>query len=165
MKSRHFLLLLVVVVSLLGVGCAPARSEMNYLTLGGRGEVRGEMNGLEFSAVIEISPSGDCVAVEYHSPEALSSLKMTAQGETCRVKLGDVDFVCDVDEVGGFLQPVTAFLPYVDAKTVQKEGENTVLTFPTGGKLTLSPKGYPVSFEGEGIALEVVWWEMGTEQK
>ena len=143
MKIRHFLLLLVVVMSFLGVGCAPARSEMNYLAAGGRGEVNGVMNGLAFSAVIEISPSGDCVAVEYHSPESLSSLKLTAQGEECRVNLGDVDFFCGLDEVSGFLRPVTAFLPYGDAKTVQKEGEDTVLTFPSGGKLTLSPKGEP----------------------
>ena len=163
MKIRHFLLSIVVLMSLWGVGCTPARSGMDYLAAGGRGEVNGVMDGLAFSAVIEISPSGDCVVVEYHSPESLSSLKLTAKGEKCRVELGEVDFVCGVDEVGGFLRPVTSFLTHGDAKTVQKEGEDTVLTFPSGGKLTLSPKGEPLSFLGEEIELRVVWWERGEE--
>ena len=162
MKTRQFLLLLVVLVSWWGVGCAPLQNSTDYIYSGGRGEVRGRVGELEFSALVSMAPNGGVLQVEYTSPPSLCGLRLMAQGESCEVALGEVCFVCDIDEVAGFLHPVSAFLPHEDAKTVQKQGENTVLTFPSGGKLTRSPKGEPISFEGEGIALEVVWWESGT---
>ena len=138
---------------------------MDYLASGGRGEVEGKLNGLAFSAVIELSGGGEILRVEYISPTSLQGLILTAKGEECEVKLGDVCFTCSTEEVAGFLRPVTSFLPYGDAKTVQREGENTVLTFPFGEKLTLSPKGEPLSFFGEEIEMRVVWWESGAEEK
>ena len=161
MKIRHFLLSIVVLMSLWSVGCAPVRSGMDYLAAGGRAEVTGVMDGLAFSAVIELSGGGETLRVEYISPISLQGLILTANGEECEVKLGDVCFTCSTEGVAGFLRPVTSFLPYGDAKTVQREGENTVLTFPFGEKLTLSPKGEPLSFFGEEIEMRVVWWEMG----
>ena len=47
------------------------------------------------------------------------------------------------------------------SKSVQKEGENTVLTFPCGSVLTLSQKGEPIALSGESIDMRVVWWESG----
>ena len=161
MKIRHFLLLIVVLVSLWTVGCAPARSEMDYLATGGRGEVSGKMSEMEFAAVVEISSGGETLRVEYLSPASLCGLILTVRGEECEVKLGDVCFVCDVDEVAGFLRPVSAFLPQEEAATVQKSGENTVLNFPSGGTLTLSPKGEPIAFVQGDIDVRVVWWERG----
>ncbi len=163
MKIRHFLLLVVVLMSSWAIGCAPARSGMDYLASGGRGEVRGEMSGVEFSAVVDVSKGGELLRVEYLSPDSLCGLILTASGEECEVKLGEVQFVCDTSEVAGFLRPVTAFLPQGDANTVQKEGENTVLTFPAGGTLTLSPKGEPLSLTREDIDMRVVWWERGVK--
>ena len=165
MKIRHFLLLVVVLMSSLAVGCSPAGSEMDYLAAGGRAEVTGVMNGLAFSAVIELSGSGEILRVEYISPTSLQGLILTAKGEECEVKLGDVCFTCGTEEVTGFLRPVSVFLPQGDANTVQKEGENTVLTFPCGGALTLSPEGEPLSFAREDIEMRVVWWESGAEEK
>ena len=159
MKTRHFLLFVVVLMSLWFVGCAPEQSRMEYLATGGRAEIRGEMNGVEFSAVIEITQNGEYILVEYLSPDALCGLKLIAQGEECQVTLGDVSFVCDVDEVAGFLRPATVLLPYGYANSVQKEGENTLLTFPDGGRITLSQKGEPVSFLRDDIRFDVVWWE------
>jgi hypothetical protein len=161
MKIRHFLLLVVVLVSFLAVGCTPARSTQDYLASGGRGEVAGKMNGVEFSAVIEISEGGDVFCIEYLSPSSLCGLVVRVEGEVCKVKLGEVCFTCGKDEVAGFLRPVSAFLPHGDAKTVQKEGEKTVLTFSSGGTLTLSPKGEPLAFICEDIDVRVVWWERG----
>ncbi len=163
MKIRHFLLLIVVLMSSWAVGCAPARSGMDYLVSGGRGEVVGKMSGVEFSAVVELSGGGEALRIEYLSPNSLQGLILRAEGGECEVKLGDVCFTCGVDEVAGFLRPVVAFLPQGDAETVQKMGENTVLTFPSGGTLTLSPKGEPLSLEGEDIEVRVVWWESGAE--
>ncbi len=159
MKIRHFLLLLVVVMSLLAQGCAPARSNVEYLSAGGRGEVRGEMSGMEFCAAVEIGEGGGRVRVEYLSPASLCGLVLTAEGERCEVRLGDVNYTCTTSEVAGFLRPVTAFLPQGEAGSVQRVGENTVLTFPTGGTLTLSPKGEPLSLASEDMDMQVVWWE------
>ena len=162
MKIRHFLLLIVVLMSLLTFGCAPARSDRDYLTQGGRGEVFGRLGEMEFSAVVELSDGGESVCVEYLSPESLRGLKLTAKNGSCEVCLGDVRFTCDSDEVVGFLRPATAFLLYGNANSVQKEGENTVLTFPSGSRLTLSPNGEPLSLMGEDVDLHVVWWQNGT---
>ncbi len=161
MKIRQFLLLCVVVMSLLGFGCAPARSDRDYLTQGGRGEVFGRLGEMEFSAVVELSERGECVRVEYLSPESLRGLTLTAKGKGCEVRLGELCFSCSEEEVAGFLRPATAFLLYGDANSVQKEGENTVLTFPSGSRLTLSPKGEPLSILGEGTEVRVVWWQSG----
>ena len=161
MKIRHFLLLCVVVMSLMTFGCAPARSEMDYLESGGRGEVSGEMNGMVFSALIEISPGGEGVRVEYLSPEGICGLTITKSTETCEVRLGEVSSLCNETELAGFLRPATAFSLYGDTKSVQKEGENTVLVFPSGSVLTLSPKGEPLSLLGENVDMQVVWWQNG----
>jgi hypothetical protein len=164
MKIRHFLLLVVVVVSSWAVGCAPLRSGEDYLKSGGRAEVRGEMSGVEFSAVVELSENGESVRVEYLAPDALCGMIFLADGNQCEVRLGDVGFVCNVSEVVGFLRPATAFLPQGEANSVQKVGENTVLTYPTSGTLTLSPKGEPLSLIREDINVQVVWWQKGTEE-
>lgn len=164
MKIRHFLLSFVVLMSLWAFGCAPARSEIDYLTTGGKGEVRGSMSGVDFSAVVEISSGGSVLCVEYLSPSSLCGLILTAKGEECEVRFGDLEFFCKTDEVEGFLRPVTAFLPCDEASTVQKEGENTVLTYPSGGRLTLSPKGEPLSLTCDDIDVRVVWWEKGSAE-
>ena len=88
---------------------------------------------------------------------------IVAKGERCEVFLGNVRYACDTSEVVGLLQPVTAFLPKEEAKSVQRVGENTVLSFPSGGTLTLSPKGEPLSFLGENITARVVWWQSGNK--
>ena len=162
MKTRHFLLCVVVGVSLLWLGCAPARSGTDYLTTGGRGEVTGSLNGLEFTAVIELGKNGESLCVEYLSPTSLKGMVLSLDGENCEVRLGDLCFTCEREEVEGFLLPATVFLLYGDAKSVQKEGENTVLTFPCGSVLTLSQKGEPIALSGESIDMRVVWWESGT---
>lgn len=162
MKIRHFLLLIVVLMSSWTVGCAPARSKMDYLQEGGRGEVRGEMSGVAFCAVVELSPNGESVRMEYLFPDALCGMIFLFDGETCKVTLGELSFSCDACEVAGFLRPATAFFPQGDASSVQKAGENTVLTYPTGGTLTLSPKGEPLSLSREDIKMQVVWWQKGT---
>ncbi|MBQ7391973.1 MAG: hypothetical protein IJV73_04740 [Clostridia bacterium] len=164
MKIRHFLLLTVVLMSMWGFGCAPARSGMDYLESGGHGEVSGQINGMDFSALVEISPGGESVRVEYLSPDALCGLTLTKNKEECEVHLGEVCFVCDTSEVVGFLRPVTALLPQGEANSVQKEGENTILTFPSGGVLTLSPKGEPLAFREESIEMRVVWWQSGAKE-
>ena len=163
MKIRHFLLLLVVVMSSLAVGCAPARSNTDYIVSGGRGEVEGEMSGIAFCAVVEIGEGGSRVRVEYLAPASLCGLVLVAEGERCEVFLGNVRYVCDTSEVVGLLRPVTAFLPKEEAKSVQRVGENTVLAFPSGGTLTLSPKGEPLSFFGENITARLVWWQSGNK--
>ena len=163
MKIRHFLLLVVVLLSLCGAGCAPARSGADYPTTGGRGEVRGAMGDVEFSAVIELSPGGERLRVEYLSPSSLCGLVLVSDGKTCEVTLGELSFACHADEVSGFLRPVTAFLKGKDATSVQRVGENTVLTFPSGEVLTLSPTGAPISLVGEDLNLQVVWWETKSE--
>ena len=159
MKIRHFLLLVVVLMSSWAVGCAPAGSTLDYLNVGGRAEVTGEMSGVAFSAVVEIAENGEHVRVEYLSPASLKGMVFVTEGETCEVFLGDVSFVCDPCEVAGFLRPATAFLQHGGANSVQKEGENRVLTFPTGETLTLSPSGTPISLNRDDIHLRVIWWE------
>ena len=159
MKIRHFLLLIVVLMSSWAVGCAPAGSGLDYLSEGGRAEVAGEMSGVAFSAVVEIAKSGERVRVEYLSPESLKGMIFVTEGETCEVSLGDVCFSCDPCEVAGFLRPATVFLQQGEANSVQKEGDNRVLTFPTGERMTLSPSGTPLSLEREDIHLRVIWWE------
>ena len=159
MKFRHFLLLIVVLMSSWTVGCSPKRGNMDYLASGGQGEVRGEMSGVEFCALVEIGKGGEFVRVEYCSPDSLSGLILRAEGDRCEVSLGEMSFACDVSDVAGFLRPATAFLIEEEATTVQKEGENTVLQFPTGGKLVLSSKGEPIALSREDIQLQMVWWQ------
>ena len=161
MKIRHFLLCVVVLMSSWAVGCAPARSGMDYLASGGRGEIVGEMNGMEICAVVDLGPNGESVRVEYLSPNSLCGLVFSAEGEQCEVRLGEMSFVCGLTEVAGFLRPATVFLPQGDANSVQKEGENTCLTFSEGEVLTLSPKGEPLSFAREDLHLRVTWWQSG----
>lgn len=164
MKIRLFLLLVVVLMSSWAVGCAPARSGMDYLSEGGRAEVRGEMSGVAFCAVVELSKNGERVRVEYLAPDSLCGLILVAEGERCEVCLGDVSFACSTGEVVGFLRPATAFLLQGDANTVQRVGADTVLTFPTGGTLTLSPQGEPRYLVREDIEMRVVWWQKGTAE-
>ena len=121
----------------------------------------GSLNGMEFSAVIELGKNGEDMRVEYLSPTSLKGMVLTCDKGTCEVRLGELCFACEREEVEGFLSPATAFLLYGDAKSVQKEGENTVLTFPSGSVLTLSPKGEPISLSGENIDVRVVWWQSG----
>ncbi len=161
MKIRHFLLLVVVLMSSWVVGCAPAIGRMEYLASGGHGEVMGQMNGVTFTAVVTLAPNGERVCIEYLSPDALCGLTLSADTKTCEVSLGEVSFPCDVCEVAGFLRPATAFMPKADANSVQREGENTVLTFPSWGRLTISKNGEPLSLEREDIAMHVVWWQSG----
>ena len=161
MKIRQFLLLLVVGVSLLCSGCAPARSEMDYLLVGGRGEATGELRGMAFCALVEVGAGGAWARVEYLAPEALKGMALTLEGEACKVALGDLHYTCAATEVEGFLQPVSVFLIKETATTVQKEGEDTVLTFPGGGKLTLTPRGEPLAFEGADISVRITWWQSG----
>ena len=156
---RHFLLWVVVLLSLLGEGCAPARSRADYLILGGTGEVQGEMSGVSFSAAIELSPGGERVRVEYLSPASLCGIVLVSDGKTCEVTLGELSFSCEADAMSGFLRPVTAFLRGEDAASVQRVGENTVLTFPTGEVLTLSPSGAPISLTSREVTLRVIWWQ------
>jgi hypothetical protein len=163
MKIRHFLLLLVVLMSLYCAGCTAPEHLTDYLQTGGYGEVRGKTKDLEFSAVVGISANGEDLCVEYRSPASLEGLVLRARGEVCEVRFGALSFVCQRDEVNGFLQPVCAFLPQEDAKSVQNEGENTVYTFPAGGVLTISETGEPLSFWSDEVFLEVVWWERGNE--
>jgi hypothetical protein len=75
--------------------------------------------------------------------------------------LGEVKYTCDAREVAVFLQPVSVFLMENAPTATQRDGENTVLTFPTGEELTLSKNGQPLSFSGEQINLRVVWWQSG----
>ena len=161
MKIRQFLLLLVVGVSLLAIGCAPARSNASYIVTGGRGEVTGEMRGMAFCALVEIGEGGAWARVEYLAPEALKGMALTVEGEICKVVLGELNYTCAATEVEGFLQPVSVFLIKETAATVQKEGEDTVLTFPGGGKLTLTPRGEPLAFEGEDVSVRITWWQSG----
>ena len=161
MKIRQFLLLLVVGVSLLCSGCAPARSEMDYLLVGGRGEVTGEMSGMAFCALVEIGEGGAWARVEYLAPESLKGMALTLEGGACKVALGDLNYTCAATEVEGFLRPVSVFLIKETAATVQKEGEDTALTFPGGGKLTLTPSGEPLAFEGEDVSVRITWWQSG----
>ena len=161
MKIRHFLLLIVVLMSSWVVGCAPTRSGREYLNSGGRGEVTGRMSEVAFSAVVELSPDGEQVRVEYLLPDALCGLILLTDGETCEVTLGELSFSCDASEVAGFLRPATAFLPQGDVNSVQRLGENTVLTYPGGEVLTLSASGEPLSLSREDIEMRVVWWQMG----
>ncbi len=159
MKIRHFLLFVVVLMSSWALGCTSGGGSLDYLSEGGRAEVVGEMSGVAFSAVVEIAKNGERVRVEYLSPESLKGMIFVTEEETCEVSLGDVSFSCDPCEVAGFLRPATAFLQHGDANSVQKEGENRVLTFPTGETLTLSQNGTPLSLEREDIHLRVIWWE------
>jgi hypothetical protein len=161
MKIRHILLLLVVVVSSFAIGCTPRQSNTGYLGRGGRGEVRGELNGVAFCALIEVGEGGAWGRVEYLAPASLCGLVLEVTGERCEVFLGEVKYTCDAREVAAFLQPVSVFLMENAHTATQREGENTVLTFPTGEVLTLSKNGQPLSFSGEQINLHVVWWQSG----
>jgi hypothetical protein len=137
---------------------------MDYLASGGCGEVRGEMSGVAFCALVEIGKNGEFARVEYRSPDSLCGLILRAEGSRCEVSLGEMGFACDTSEVVGFLRPVTAFLIEENASSVQKEGENTVLQFPTGGKLVLSQKGDPITLSREDIQMQVVWWQSGNAE-
>ena len=142
-------------------GCAPARSEMDYLLVGGRGEATGELRGMAFCALVEVGAGGAWARVEYLAPVSLCGLTLEVTGEVCEVSLGDMKYTCDAREVAAFLQPVSVFLMENAPTATQREGENTVLTFPTGEVLTLSPKNEPLAFSGEQINLRVVWWQSG----
>lgn len=159
MKIRHFLLCLVVGLSLLAVGCSPARGGADHLLHGGRGEVSGHVGELAFCALAEIAPGGERVRVEYLSPPSLCGLVLTLEGSFCEVRVGGTVFTCSPGEVAGLLRPATVFLTNGDAKTVQREGENTVLTFSDGGRLTLSSKGEPLAFSRGDLFVSVVWWQ------
>ena len=162
MKIRHFLLCLVVGLSLFVWGCVPSKSTTDYLVQGGYGEVSGRMGGVEFEAVVELAQKGERVRVEYLSPASLCGITLTLEGERCEVRVrDDMTFVCTPDEVAGLLRPATAFLTNGVAKSVQKEGENTVLTFPDGSVLTLSPKGEPLSYSCGNFDARMTWWQSG----
>jgi hypothetical protein len=122
------------------------------------------MSGAEFSAVVGISAGGEAARIEYLAPASLGGLVLIVKNGECEVTLGAVCFTCSAEEVAGFLRPVNAFLPQGEAVSVQQEGENTVLTFPDGGTLTLSPDGTPISFAREDIEMHTVWWETGSAE-
>lgn len=159
MKIRQFLLCIVVLMSCMTIGCSSVGNRLDYLQSGGRAEIEGEMDGLAFRGVITIAAGGDEVSIEYLAPTDLCGLVILVDGEACRVRLGDVQFNCDVSEVSGFLRPVVAFLPQGETKSVQKDGKNTVLVFPSEQTLTLSEQGEPIAFTGENLWVRVVWWQ------
>ena len=77
--------------------------------------------------------------------------------------LGGSTVVLQSDIIGIFDMDNTTVSPHTRKflNRVQKEGENTCLTFSGGEVLTLSPKGEPLSFVREDLHLRVTWWQSG----
>jgi len=76
----------------------------------------------------------------------------------CRVTRDGVAFTLSSETVSGWLAPLRLLLSEETPQTVRCEGEDTVLTFPSGGELTLSGEGVPRGGTGEGFSFTVCRW-------
>lgn len=171
-KKRYFMLCLILGCLISIVGC-------NRITQGDdlyfsyrenpfRAEICGQMNGIRFSAKIgkdQITEGTPLVGayIDYLTPQALQNIHLYS--------LGNGDFHIESDTlsntfgepfVKGWIRPLLILLKESNIQKIRKESGVTILTLPQG-ELQLSSIGQPISFHGENISFDILWWESGYE--
>ena len=173
MKKRFACVCFAVLLCLCQCGCS-VKGE-NHFSYRGKdfcAEVRGEMRGIGFSAVIacSVEASGFDVGVRYLAPATLSRLEVTAFCDADGVpkSVGQlswegVESEVDADEITGLLLPICAFLRRSEISEVGYDGDCRRLTLSDGSILTLGGDGAPRSLQSEEIEVEIVWLEWSSE--
>lgn len=160
---------LLILLILCLVACAVVEENyFSYLEKDFCAEVRGEMNGSAFLAVVATSrtESGYRVGVRYLFPATLSGLEVLAECNRQGVPQGvgslglegrksEVEAVC----VAGLLLPICALLNVGEVESVQYVKEGCCLTLVDGKTLRLGRDGTPQFLRGDGFFLEVAWLE------
>jgi len=169
MKNRCASFCLVILLCLLPSGCVPmGENYFLYREKGFCAEVRGEMRGTAFSAVIALAAKegGYRVGVRYLSPGTLSGMEALAACDANGAPQGEGSLLWDgreskVDEtiIAGLLLPICAFLEQDEIASVAYEEKACCLRFADGSVMRLDEDGAPQSLRGERVCLEVVWLE------
>lgn len=156
MKNRQYLLFLLLICVIFGSACAREVDPARYRAEGFCAELMGSLQGVDFGARV----TGDALGgtIEFVTPISLSGVRVEWREEHCRVTRNGVTFELSIEAVSGWLAPLRLLLLEETPKTVCCEGEETILTFPSGGELTLSEEGVPLGGTGEGFSFTVCRW-------
>ena len=156
---RQFLLCLTLCVVLSVTGCGGKNGSERYFAYCADGffcEVRGEVDGVALRAEVTYVPHGTS-AVRYLSPASLRGLCVEVTDGAARATLNGLAFAADADTLAGVLRPLTLLTACSrEVRTVEKSDGRTALTLADGTRLSLSPKGAPLSVTADGVRLEVV---------
>ena len=169
MRIKRACVFLAVLLCLSQSGCAVKGEDyLCYLKKGFCAEVRGELRGICFSAVIALVSEGEgyCVGVRYLSPEALEGLEVSAvcDAEGVPIGVGRVllegrEGEIDATMVEGLLLPACAFLGRSEIAAIRYAETCCQLTLTDGTVLKLGEDGAPQSLQKEYMNVEVVWLE------
>lgn len=167
--KRIFVWPLLFVCLCLCNSCAPPPSSPFAAEGAFSAEIVGTLAGEELSAVIHASQKADTgereVGVCFLSPSAWKGMAIRAvirsDGELgeAQVTLGERSVPTEGGRVAGLLSPVLILLDASEAATVQKQGEEYLLTLGDGAQFWLDVEGRPKRYESESVSFSVVWWE------
>lgn len=157
-----FLLLLCALFSLAACNKGSTGSYFSYRKNDFHAEIRGELNGISFTAEIGQTDTEDgaILFVTYLSPEALDGLTVTQNGDgEVSVTLGEITPSGEIAHL--LLSPIKALFVGDEILAVQKNAQSTILQTAPDQTLTLSSSHTPLSFSSPSLTFSVLWWEKG----
>lgn len=165
-RRRMISLLFACLFAVLGIaGCGKAVPDyLAYQNEDFSAEVKGTVNGMQFSALISAKMMGDgsgrLLSVSYLGFDPLDGIKIEAYPDgTASLTEDDLTIPSDRASLAGLLSPIELLLTDDEIVSVRKEGELTVVTLPNQINITLSEDDVPVSLSSPAVAFDVVWWE------
>ena len=172
MKNRYFLLCLILgcLISIVGCNRITQGNDLyfSYRETSVRAEIRGQMNGIRFSAEIGKDQTNEGVPpvgayIHYLAPQALQSIHIYSVGNgEFRIESGTLSHAFDESFVEGWIRPLLILFGESEIQKIRKENDVTILTLPQG-ELQLSSNGQPISFQGEDVSFDILWWEAESE--
>ncbi len=161
----------LLLAALLLAGCSPPPAGADFLayqTKSSRAELSGELNGVEFSALVELSPlpedgSAREFRLEYTAPDELRGIVLMSREGVTTLSFEGLELPGGV--FSDLCKPADAFALSADVISAEakKSEDGTALTqlvLSDGSSVTVdSESGYPVGITTSGLTLRVVWFE------
>ena len=168
---RAFVLAVALLVASLLSGCAPPPEGADFLAYqfpASRAELRGELNGVEIGALLELAPMPDDGSerdfhLEYTAPDELGGIVITRSGGTVVLSYDGLELPGAL--FGEFMRPADAFsltsgVTSAEAEKTASGQTLTHLALEDGSSVTVdSGSGHPVAISVEGLTLRVIWFE------
>ncbi len=151
-------------VALLSCGCAGTGSTaLAYREENFRAEIRGALNGVAVTAILEQAYDADgarVITLTYGAPAALEGVTVTYQNGEAALSQGDLHPVLGADAIGDLCAPIELLLlREFSVTSVQKAGNETVLGLEGACEIVLDASGIPVRFASPSCEMFTVWWE------
>ncbi len=164
MRIRHFLLFCLASVVVLLCGCRGSGSAtLPYRERSFRAEIRGDLNGVAVTAILEQAYDADgarTITLTYSAPAALEGVTVTHQSGEIKFSRGDLHPALGADAVGDLCEPIAILLlREFEVASVQKRESETVLGLLGESGITLDQNGDPVRFFSPCCEMFTVWWE------